>query len=49
MAAEQFANDDGLWYRYVFSGVVHLYYHVNAHCAIPVAQPHETFFLSFLY
>lgn len=49
MTAELLAYHDGFGYGYVFGGVVHFYYHINAHCAVPVAEPYEAFFLSFFY
>ena len=41
--AELLANHD--WFRqsHVFGCVVHLDYHVNAHSAVPVANPDEAF------
>lgn len=49
MTAELLAYHDGFWDGDVFCGVVHFYYHINAHRAVPVAEPYETFFLCFLY
>ena len=37
VAAELLAYHYGFGDGYVFGGVVHLYYHINAYCAVPVA------------